>query len=80
MSATKAARAAKAAADRRRVWYVMTSRVGREPRAKRERGTEPARSERAAGVSGTYDAKNDNGGGPGRCAAPTGKEESNAEV
>ena len=29
---------------------------------------------------GPYDAKNDNGGGPGRCAAPTEKEESNAEV
>ncbi len=34
MSAVKASRAARAAADRRRVWYVMTSRVGREPREK----------------------------------------------
>ena len=32
MSAVKAARAAKAAAERRRTWYVMTSRVGRAPR------------------------------------------------
>ena len=37
MSATKAARAAKAAAERRRVWYVMTSRLGREPKQKRQK-------------------------------------------
>ena len=59
MSAVKAARAAKAAADRRRVWYVMTSRLGREPRAKKERGTEPARNERVDVVIGPYDAQND---------------------
>ena len=36
MSTAKAARAANAAADRRRVWYVMTSRLGREPKKKQE--------------------------------------------
>ena len=68
MSAVKAARAARAAAGRRRVWYVMTSRVGREPRAKKERGTGDARNERADVGIGPYDAQNDR------------SEETNAEV
>lgn len=37
MSAVKAARAARAAADRRRAWYVMTSRLGREHRERGKR-------------------------------------------
>lgn len=69
MSATKAAGAAKAAAERRRVWYVMTSRMGREPRAKGKRI-----------ATGQEGPRNDNGGEPSRCAAPTEKEEINAEV
>ncbi len=47
MSASKTARAAKAAAERRRLWYVMTSRMGRETGTKRERETGPARKEKA---------------------------------
>lgn len=56
MSAVKAARAAKAAADRRQTWYVTTSRVGREAREKRERRTG------AADCSGLW-PRNDNKGG-----------------
>lgn len=56
MSAVKAARAAKATADRSRTWYVMTSRVGREAREKRERRTG------AADCSGLR-SRNDNEGG-----------------
>ena len=37
MSAVKISRAAKAAADRRRTWYVITSRLFLEPRQKREK-------------------------------------------
>ena len=33
-NASQANRAAKAAADKRRVWYVVTSRLGREPKTR----------------------------------------------
>ena len=78
-NASKISREAARAAERRRVWYVMTSRLGREHRERGKRGTEPARGERADVGIGPYGAKN-NGSGPSGTPASTEKEKSNAEV